>query len=249
MGQFDCSAQFFAHFPHRRGKTAGATVSDGGIKRFIARCFNHFNQALFGDRVTNLDGAAGGFAGVMGEFGGGEGRAVDAVATGASAQRHHQITSLGCGRVATVGQEADTATEDQRVAQIAFVIKNRAINRRQSQLVAIVTNAGHNAISNASGVENAGGQLVIGIILGAEAEDISRGDGSSRDADNVAHDAAHPGVSPAKRFQGRGMVVRLDFEGKIIVVIKGDNAGVIDKGRTQPGRVDLLRGGADILFE
>lgn len=43
--------------------------------------------------------------------------------------------------------------------------------------------------------------------------------------------------------------MRFHLERQIKVIIKGDNAGVIDKGRTQPRRVHRFGGGANILFE
>ncbi len=43
--------------------------------------------------------------------------------------------------------------------------------------------------------------------------------------------------------------MRLDLEGQVIAFVKGDDPGVIDKGRANPGLIDLLGGGAQIGLE
>ena len=103
-----------------------------------------------------------GFAGLVGQFGGGEGGAVQPVAPCAPAQDDDQIADAGLGGVAADGQQAGAAAEDQRVAQIAFVIEDRAVDRGQAKLVAIVADARDDAGGDALRVQHARRQVVWG---------------------------------------------------------------------------------------
>ncbi len=174
---------------------------------------------------------------------------MQAVATGAATQRNDQIADVCGGGMFAPGQQTGAAAEDQRIAQIALVVDDRAVDRGQPQLVAVVADAGHHALGNAPRMEHAVGHLIDRVVLGAEAEHVGGGDGPCRDADDVAHHAADAGVGPAKGLQRRRVVVGLDLEGQVQRVVKGDDAGVVHKGRVQPVRVDRFGGGADVLVE
>ncbi len=124
------------------------------------------------------------------------------VASGASAQDDDEIVDLRFGAVAADRQYAGAAAEDERVAQVAFVIEDGPVDSGQAELVAVVTYAGYYAGGDASRVEQPFGQLLVGVVLRAKAEHVGGGNGPGGYADDVAHDAADPGVGSAKRFQG-----------------------------------------------
>ena len=56
-------------------------------------------------------------------------------------------------------------------------------------------------------------------------------------------------IRAAKRFDGGRMIVCLYFERHFVLIIKVDDACVVDKGRSHPRRVDAFRRGADVGFE
>ena len=148
-----------------------------------------------------------------------------------------------------IGQQPDAAAEDQRVAQVALVVEDRAVDRRDAQLVAVVADPRHHPAGNPLRMQHPVGQLRVGIVLRAKAEHVGVGDRPRRHADDVADHAAHAGVGAAKRLERRRVVVRLDLEGQVIVVVKGDDAGVVHKGRAQPRRPQLLGRRGQILVD
>ena len=158
VGQLHLDAQLLAHLAHGGGEAAGAAVGDGGVEAPVARQLDQLDQPLLGDRVADLDGAAGGLARLVRQLGRGEGGAVDAVAAGAPAEHDHQVADLGGARVLADGQQADAAAEDERVAQVALVIEHGAVDGGHAQLVAVVADARHHALGNALRVEDAVGQ-------------------------------------------------------------------------------------------
>ncbi len=174
---------------------------------------------------------------------------MQAVSTCAAPQCDDQIADVCGGRMFSPGQQTGTAAEDQRIAQIALVVDDRAVDRGQPQLVAVVADAGDDALGNAPRMEHAVRHLIDRVVLGPKAEHVGGGDGPCRDADDVAHDAADAGIGPAEGLQRRRMVVGLDLEGQVQRVVKGDDAGVVDKGRVQPVGIDDFGGGADVLVE
>ncbi len=247
VGQIHLHAQLFAHLAHGGGEATGAAVGDGGVEAPVARQLNQFNEPLLRNGVADLDGTAGGLGRLVRQLGRREGGAVDAVAAGAPAKRDHQVADLGGTRVLADGQQAGAAAEDERVAQVALVVDHGAVDRGDAQLVAVVADARHHAIRNALRMEDAIGQAVVGVVMRAKAEHVGVGDRAGRDADEVAHHAAHARVGAAKGFQGRRVVVRLDLEGEVIVVVKGDDTGIIHKSRFQPAGMQLVRCCGQIL--
>src|SRR4051794_30152120 len=89
----------------------------------------------------------------------------------------------------------------------------------------------------------------MGILLRAKAKHVSGGDRAGRDAENVAYDTADARVCAAKRLQGRGMIMGFHLKREVEVVIKGDDARIIDKGRAQPVGSDGFGSGANIAVE
>lgn len=72
-----------------------------------------------------------------------------------------------------------------------------------------------------------GGDVCRIRVRSAEAEDVQGGDGlgSLACAQDVADNAAQPGVGPGVRFNGGGVIVRFRLQADGQVVIQGDEAG------------------------
>ena len=86
-------------------------------------------------------------------------------------------------------------------------------------------------------------------VLRTKTQNVGVGNRACADTDHVAHDAADTGVGAAERLQRRGVVVGLDFERQVVVVVEGDDTGVVDEGRAHPGLVGPLGGRADVGLE
>ncbi len=117
-------SQLFAHFAHRAGETPGATIVDRmkeRAARCIARSKDRVEQFFFFDGVADLD-RVGKFVGVgVGEFGTAERGAVQAIAPGAPAQCDDVIALVRIAGDFVDGHHADTATVDERVADVTIV--------------------------------------------------------------------------------------------------------------------------------
>jgi len=96
--------------------------------------------------------------------------------------------------------------------------------------VAVVLDTRDHAVGDAPRVQQAGGELVVGEILGTEAEHVGGRDGPRAHADDVADDATDAGIGAAEGLQRRGVVVGLDLECEIQLVVEGDDARVVDEG-------------------
>ena len=244
--QLNVGAQLFAHFADGGGKTAGAAVGDGVVEAGVPGCFDQLDEALFGDGIADLHGAAGLHVGCLVQLGGGEGGAVDAVATGASAEDNDTVARLWFCWMCTLGKQSDCAAENEGIAEIAAVVDDRPVDGRQAEFIAVVADSGNDSLFNAGGVENAGGEFVRRQVLGAEAEDVGTGNWPGGNGDDVTDDAADAGIGAAEGFECRRVIVCLYFEGQIEVIVEVDDAGVVDKGGAHPGAIHLLGGGLDV---
>ncbi len=90
------------------------------------------------------------------------------------------------------------------------------------------------------------GQLLVGQLLGAKAEDIGGGDGPGGDAQDIPHHAAHAGIGAAEGLQCGGVVVGFDLEGQVVGIVEGDDARIVHKGGVEPGRCNGFRGRANV---
>ena len=95
MRSSQTSAPIFSPIsPTATGEAAGAAIGDGVVQAAIAGLQQHVEHHLFGDGVADLHGAAGERFAFAGQFGGGERRAVDAVAAGSAADGDDQVAGL-----------------------------------------------------------------------------------------------------------------------------------------------------------
>ncbi len=101
-------------------------------------------KQLLGERVADLHRRTL-LGGVLGEFGRGHRRAVDAVAPGLGADIDHEIAGPGGGRIedAVGAREADAHRVDQDVAVIGRVELALAADRRHADAIAVAADPGH----------------------------------------------------------------------------------------------------------
>ena len=165
---------------------------------------------------------------------------MDAVATCAPAQDHDSVSRLRLCWMGPFWQQPNGAAEDKRIAQVTLVVNDRAVDCRQAKLVGVVADSGHDAVLDAGGMKNACWQFVGRQVLGAEAEHVCAGDWPGRNGDDVAYDAADAGICPAKGFESGWVIVCFYFECQIKLIVKFDDAGIVDKGRTHPGTIHML---------
>ena len=145
---------------------------------------------------------------------------MNAVAAGTPAQDDHSIALLRLCRMGTFRQQPDRAAEDQRIPQKAVVVNDRAVDRRQTQLVSIIADAGNHTFLYAGGMQNSGRKFLLGKILWTKTKYIGACDGPGRYAHYIAHHAANACICAAERFQSRGVVVGLHFEGEVKLLVK-----------------------------
>ena len=158
------------------------------------------------------------------------------------------IRSPGCGPVGrlALGSAADAAAEDQRVGRELVVVEHGAGDRREADLVAVVGDAGDDALADAPRVQRAVGQRLGGEIGGAEAQHVGDGDRSMTGAEHVADDTTDPGVGAPERLDGGRMVVRLRLQRQRLALGERHDPGVADERRADVLGADSLGGVAEL---
>ena len=144
--QLDAEIAAGAHFDGRTGEAGGAHVLDRddgtGLHQFQAG----FQQAFFGERITDLNRGALFFDRVV-EFRRGHGRAADAVAAGLGAEIDDgKADAFGLGQEDRVGfGKAGGEGIDQAVAVVAGMELDFAADGRNAEGVAVAADAGDDA--------------------------------------------------------------------------------------------------------
>src|SRR5690606_3972689 len=208
-----------------------AAVRHRAVEPAVARLEKNVEHAFLGDRIADLDGAARDRLGLLGELDRREGRAVDAIASGAPSDDDDAIarTNLLLDRAAR--DDADASREDERIRRVALVEEEAAARRRNSHPIAIVAHAGDDAVKHAERMERARRDRVLRKIGRAETEDIRVDDrlGAEPGSERVAEHSSDAGARAAVWLDGRRVVVRLDLEGEPPRVIERDHSGVVAK--------------------
>ena len=177
-------------------------------------------QQLLGERVAHLHLGTPRLA-LLRQLLGGEARAVNAVATGAGADREQHVADALRPRArirSLLAEQADAHRVDQRIAGVARREADLAAERRHADAVAVVADAAHHA-----GEEIA----VPRLVERPEAQAVEHRDGPRAHGEDVAQDAADAGGRALVRLDRRGMVVRLDLEGDRPAVGQPQHAGVL----------------------
>ena len=79
---------------------------------------------------------------------------MNAVASSSSTQHDDAVSWLHLARMTAMRQDAETATENQRVIKIALVIEDGSIYRGNAHLIAVVAHTVDYATGNAARREN-----------------------------------------------------------------------------------------------
>ena len=152
--------------------------------------------------------------------------------------------------------QADGAAVDQRIAQVALVEADRAIDRGDAHAVAVIAHAGDDAFQHLEGMQHARRQRLRRRVRRREAEHVGVADRlrSQAGAERIADDAAQARVRAAVGLDGRRVIVRLDLEADVITVVEAHDAGVVGEDADAPvvgaePAADLLRRPEDRLLE
>ena len=141
---------------------------------------------------------------------------MDTIAPCAPAEDDNAIFWLDTAGMAPVWQQPQASTEDERIKEIATIIKNCSIDSRDAHFVTVVTNTIHHAAGNAARRENALGQFLNVCIRRPEAKHICAGNGLRRNSQHIADHSSNTSIRSTKWLNCRRMIMRFDFEGNIV---------------------------------
>ena len=178
-----------------------------------------FEQELLGERIADLHPRALGIA-LVREVLGRERRAVDAVASGARANRDDRIAhALGLrADQLFLAHHADAHRVDERIALVRVVEHDFTGDGRHADAVAVVADALHDA----------GDELPHArVIECAETQGVEQRDGARAHREHVAQDSTDARRGALVWLDGRRVVVRLDLERDGESVADGNDARVL----------------------
>src|SRR6185312_15083257 len=150
-------ACFSSHFANSRRKTASPTICNGVVKLTITRLYDHIGDLFLGNWGTDLHRCTSLCIDLTAHFARREGGTMYAITSRSSTEHNNQVAWLGLARMATTRQDTQTTTEDQRIIEISWMIKNGTIHSWNAHLIAVVTHTVYHAASNAPRRENASG--------------------------------------------------------------------------------------------
>ena len=247
-------------FADGRRQAAGAVVGRALDPAAPAGDFEEIGEHLLRDGAADLHRAA---RRMLVEAQRGKRRAVDAVLARAPAGQHHEIARrdfLFPRRFAAVVvlQDAAGAAVDQRLARVARIEGDGAVDRRHARLVAALLDALPHAREDAARMELARQQRHDGIRQ-AEAQNVGveeqRRAASAR-TERIAVVAQNARDGAAERIQRRRRIVRFHLEHEQPVPVHPHHARVVAEHLHQPvvaGRFqaprDVFRAGADVGLE
>ena len=225
-------------------------------KPAVAGLQQHVEHFLLGDGVADLHRAAADLFRFGGQLDRGKRRPVDAVAPGAAADRDDQVAGLRFLVTAVHRDQADGAAINQRIGQVALVETDRPVDGGNAHAVAVIADAGDDALHDRLRMQDAGRQGLRRRVGRGETKDVGVADrlGAQAGAQRIADDAAQAGVGAAVGFDRRRMVVRLDLEADVIAVVEFDDAGVVLEDADAPivaaePPANLLGGAEDRFLE
>ena len=144
---------------------------------------------------------------------------MDAVASGAAADGDDQIAVARLLVAAIDRDQADRAAVNQRIAQVALIEADGAVDGGNAHAVAVIAHAGDDALHHLERVQHARRQRLRRRVRRREAEHIGVADRlrSQAGAERIADDAAQAGVGAAVRLDRRRVIVRFHLEADVIV--------------------------------
>jgi hypothetical protein len=148
-------------------------------------------------------------------------RPADAVAPGAGAEQHDRVPlALRRPTHELFLDNAEASCVDQRVGRVAVLEHGLATHGGHTDRVPVGGNAVHDAVDEIRR---------LGVVGGAEAQRVHKGDRPRSHRKDVAHDAAHAGCGSVVGLDERGVVVRFDLPGD------GNAGGNLDDARSLAG--------------
>ena len=226
--EFDAGAALVGHLGRRRGQPCRAHVLDRDDRIRRHQFEAGFEQKLFRERIAHLHGRAL-FFGILVEFGGRHGGAVNAVAAGFRADINDRVAgAFGSRFEYLVGaREAYTHRIDEDVAVVGTVEIHFAADRRHAHAIAVAADAADHARNEMTG---------LGMVGNAEAQRVHHRDRTRAHGEHVAHDAADTGRRALIGLDEGGMIVAFHLEDRGVAVSDVDHAGIFARPLQHPGR-------------
>ncbi len=167
--------------------------------------------------------------GIVAEFFGSERRSVDSISPGARPHCHKRVSDpFGFTLDEILGlHESEAHRVHNGIPLIAAVEVDLPADVRDAYTVAVVADPLHHAgekITNPSSVEI------------SKTERVQYGDRTGAHGEHVTKNAAHAGRRALVRFDGRGVVVRLDLERQGQAASNIDDTRVLARALDHPGR-------------
>ena len=256
----DRAARNLGEFADRRREAARAVIRAAFHQSGAAGAFQKIRQQLLRDWAADLHG---GLRRMLVNFHRRKRRAVNAVLADAPARHDNSVARVNplFPRIEPLilrGHDAARPAIHQRLARVAVVKNNRAVDRRNARFVAAVLNPFAHAVKNALRVQLACQQGLL-VVRRAEAEDV-RIEQQPRPADacaeRIAVIADDAGNRPAIRVNRGGRIVRFDFPDKQRIVVNPHDARIIGENLHEPAiapRFEALAHrvgrGFDVSFE
>ena len=218
-----------AHLADRTRIPTGTAVSHRVVQIKIASLQQHVHGHFFSHRVTDLNRTTGRDVAIFGKLRTAERRPVDPIATGLAADRNDQVARFDFFERLVVRQNANVATEHQRIANVTIVKVNRTVDRRDPHAVSIITNPRNNALHDLLGMHHARRKILVRRVGRSKTKHVRITNRLSPQArpQRIANHPADTRVGSTVRLQGRRAVMGFDFESHVMVAFEANDAGVV----------------------
>ena len=174
------------------------------------------------------------FVGVrVGQFGAGEGCAVDAVTTRATTKHHDHVTLARRTTDQCAWHQPNHTAVHQRISHIARIEPHRPVQGWNAHAVAVVAHTLHHLSKDARGLQATLGHLHVGR-RHAEHVGGSDGLGGKAGAHHVSDASTNAGGRAAVGFDGGRVVVRLHLDAHGMRFVEGDHARVVHEHAQAP---------------
>ena len=181
------------------GQPGRAQILDGGNAVELVEPQARLAEQLLQERVADLHGRPA-LGGPLVHFHRGEGRPLNAIATGIGADQQHNVTGPIRGGTAqpVMRDQADAHRVDDRIVAVAAVEIDLPADGRATEAVAVTTDAR----------DHTGKQVaVVSRVERAKAQRIEDRDRAGAHREDVAKDAADTGGGTLVGLDGRGVIV------------------------------------------
>ena len=158
------------------------------------------------------------------------------ISTGMPADHNGPFSSVSFFKRFLFRNKTNVSGINQRIAKIAVIKVNCAVNRWNPHTVSIIANSRYNAFHNATRMQNSGGKLVMSDFRISKTKYIRIANrlGSHTGTKRVANHPTDTGIGSTIWFQCRWMVMGLNFKRHIKVIIEGYDSGIVFKHTYTP---------------